>query len=611
MNILYLLKKGCLLILIPCLFTKAALSQAPFLVKNIHPSFTTSSFPDNLTNVNGTLYFSADDGNIGFELWKSDGTTVGTVLVKDLIPGPTSSQSIDQFISVNGSLYFMTKVGRELWRSSGTTSTTDTLITFPTIGTIKENSFIELNNELIFVVQDPNTGDLQLWKSGGTSSSTSLVKNFASGGVSIDIPTFKIFNNELYFTANDGVSGREVWRTDGTIAGTVMIKDIRTGSSDGTPWPDPPFFNEVDGFLFFLGNDGTTGDELWKTDGTNLGTTLVHDVLPGAGSSGITSPTSVGNKLFFQAFIGGRTSLWVSDGTSIGSYKIIELSLCDLMFALDSNTLIFKQDNTSPINYGRELWKSDGTVAGTVILKDVYPGTSNGIPTNHFKTLVIDETLYFNAIDSAHGLELWKSDGTDTGTVLVKDLEPGVADGFINNSEFFFDANGILIFDAININGSSSTELWRSDGSDTGTFRYDIDTNGGGSTPKHCTLIDTTLFFSANDGFTGKELYALYIDSIKKPIIINPTSVEDYNPFLTVNIFPNPTSNIINIQLETNLNQKSHEIKIMTLTGKTIHSRNTSETSISINLSDFPDGIYIIEVIFENNFRKSMKIIKN
>jgi hypothetical protein len=49
----------------------------------------------------------------------------------------------------------------------------------------------------------------------------------------------------------------------------------------------------------------------------------------------------------------------------------------------------------------------------------------------------------------------------------------------------------------------------------------------------------------------------------------------------------------------------------MTLTGKTIHSRNTSETSISINLSDFPDGIYIIEVIFENNLRKSMKIIKN
>lgn len=593
------------------IFITSGISQVPFLVKNINPSFTTSSFPDHLTDVNGTLYFSADDGTHGFELWKSDGTTAGTVLVKDLIPGPTSSQSIDQFISVNGNLFFMTKVGRELWISSGTSATTDTLITFTTFGTIKENSFIELNNLLIFVIQDPMTGDLQLWKSGGTSASTSLIKNFASGGISIDIPTFKLFNNELYFTANDGISGREIWKTDGTISGTAMIKDIRPGSSDGTPWPDPPFFNEVNGFLFFIGNDGITGDELWKTDGTNSGTTLVHDVLPGAGSSGITFPTPVGNKLFFHSFIGGRTSLWVSDGTSLGSYKIIELSLCDLMLALDSNTLIFKQDNTSPINYGRELWKSDGTLAGTVILKDIYPGTADGIPTNHFKTIVIDTTLYFNAIDSAHGLELWKSDGTDSGTVLVKDLEPGVADGFINNSEFFYDANGILIFDAINQNGSSSTELWRSDGSDTGTFRFDIDTNGGGSTPKYCTLIDTTLFFSANDGFTGKELYALYIDSIKKPVIVNPTSVEENNPFLTVNIFPNPTSNFIHIQLETNLNLKSHEIKIMTLTGKTIHSRNTSETSLSINLSDFPDGIYIIEVISENNLRKSMKIIKN
>lgn len=590
----------------------SVLSQAPFLVKNIHTSFITSSYPQNLTDVNGILFFSANNGTHGFELWKSDGTNSGTVMVKDLTLGSAGTPNMRDFIAINGKLFFTCKTGRELWISDGTVSGTDTLITFTSIGSLQEDSYIELNNNLIFVTQNVSTGDFNLWKSNGTSTTTSILKTFPSGGI-IHFSTFKVFNNELYFVADDGISGREVWKTNGTTSGTVLVKDINSGSSNGTPWPDPPFFNEVNGNLFFIGNNGTNGNELWKTDGTNTGTSMIKDIRPGSGGAGINVPTPAGNKLFFTVYISGASSLWVSDGTNSGTIKLTDLSTTGLpMIALDSSKLIFIQNNTSPINYGREPWISDGTVIGTKLLKDIYPGTANGIPKNYFLSKVIDNVLYFKGIDSTHGEELWKTDGTDTGTVLVKDMNPGTGRGFVNNGEIFYDANGVLIFDGIAAGSASATEFWRSDGTDTGTIRFNIDTNLGGSYPKQFTLIDTTLFFVANDGFTGIELYAAYVDSIKKPkVIIVPTSIDEEDNQLTIRAYPNPTSDVLTLELPDDETINRLKIKVSTITGKTMFSQYYSRSKFSIDLSNYPDGIYLIEIQSESGKLNHLKIIKH
>ena len=367
--------------------------------------------------------------------------------------------------------------------------------------------------------------------------------------------------------------------------------------------------------LLFLGDDVTNGDELWKTDGTSAGTLLVKDIRPGAGGSGITSPISTEDKLFFKVFVSGMTSLWVSDGTPIGTSKVIDLSLCNFMIALDSSKLVFVQDNTSPINYGRELWISDGTTVGTKILKDIYPGTNDGIPINQFLTKVIDTILYFKGIDATHGEELWKTNGTDTGTVLVKDMNPGIGDGFVANGEYFYDANGILIFDGKAFGSATATEFWRSDGTDTGTIRFDIDTNFGGSYPKLFTLIDTTLFFVANDGFTGRELYATYVDSIPKAsdTTVSHASLFELNKKLEIKLYPNPTSNSLWISIDKNEVQIATDlsIKLIDISGKVILSKKLTQHKFSLDLSSYSDGIYFLEIFQDNERLSYKKIIRN
>jgi ELWxxDGT repeat protein len=139
---------------------------------------------------------------------------------------------------------------------------------------------------------------------------------------------------------------------------------------------------DVQGKLFFTANDGTTGQELWSSDGTRAGTVLVKDIRPGAYDSDSRSLTAVGGTLFFTA----------RDGV-----------------------------------HGRELWKSDGTEGGTVLVKDILPGAGTTYGDEPGQLTALGGTVFLGADDGVKGAELWKSDGTDAGTVLVKDINAGGA----------------------------------------------------------------------------------------------------------------------------------------------------------------------------------------
>jgi ELWxxDGT repeat protein len=135
------------------------------------------------------------------------------------------------------------------------------------------------------------------------------------------------------------------------------------------------------------------------------------------------------------------------------------------------------------------------------MVKDIWPA---GTAYPHY-LVNVNGTLYFRANDGIHGVELWKSDGTAQGTLMVKDIVTGAADTWIDQ---LLDVNGTLYFQADDT--VAGRELWKSDGTPTGTLMVaDIRPGPMGSMPTHLAAWLTTLYVRANDGLHGDELWSL------------------------------------------------------------------------------------------------------
>jgi ELWxxDGT repeat protein len=429
-----------------------AFCQTPVLVKDIRTG-TNHSDPQELVNVNGTIFFSAIDGPNGIELWKSDGTNAGTVLVKDIYPSGSSNPQ--HLVNVNGVLFFIA------------------------------------NN---------NTNGYELWKSDGTSAGTVLVKDINPGLSNSNPDNLTNVNGVLFFSAADGTNGAELWKSDGSTAGTVIVKDIYTGVGNA----QPQNLCNSGGTLFFSADNGATnGIELWKSDGTAAGTVMIKDIYSGTGNSNPGNITSVGNIVFFKASEGTNgIELWKTDGTTAGTIMVLDIntgvSNSDPDYFTDIDGTLFFTANKS--GQGAELWKSDGTGAGTVLVKDIRSGAQGSTP--QFITNV-NGTAFLTATDGTAGIELWKSDGTTAGTVQVKDIKPGAG---ASTPDKLCNLNGILFFQAED--GTNGFELWKSDGTGAGTsLVQDIRTGTANSNPTYLIAVEGELFFQAEENTYGKELW--------------------------------------------------------------------------------------------------------
>jgi ELWxxDGT repeat protein len=469
--------------------------------------------------VNGTLFFRANDGTSGNELWKSNGTDAGTVLVKDIRSG--SDGSYGRYLTnVNGTLFFKAANGtngQELWKSNGTEAGT------VLVKDIRSGSFSSYPHHLtnvngtLFFRADDGTGD-ELWKSDGTDTGTVRVKDINSGGGRSNPRYLTNVNGTLFFRATNGTNGEELWKSDGTEAGTVLVKDIGSGGSSSYPRE----LTNVNGTLFFRAYDVTNGYELWKSDGTDTGTVRVKDIRSGSYHSNPDYLTNVNGTLFFRANDGtGGTELWKSDGTDSGTVRVKDInsgsgdSIPRLLTNVDG-TLFFRANNGTN---GEELWKSNGTEAGTVLVKDIGSGSSSSNPrylTN------VDGTLFFRANNGTNGEELWKSNGTDAGTVLVKDIRSGSSG---SNLYYLTNVNGTLFFRANN--GTNGEELWKSNGTEAGTVLVkDIRSGSSGSGLSSLTNMNGKLFFIANDGTSGAELWS-WINEAPTDIVSSSTSIAE------------------------------------------------------------------------------------
>ncbi|MDH5631497.1 MAG: Ig-like domain-containing protein [Gammaproteobacteria bacterium] len=218
--------------------------------------------------------------------------------------------------------------------------------------------------------------------------------------------------------------------------------------------------------------------------------------------SNVRGFTEINGVTYFVANdgLGGHgDELWKSDGTEAGTVMVKDIrpgiwSSSPIGFT-NLNGILYFTANNGVDSYG--LWKSDGTEAGTVMVKAINPGTSI-FP--QFSLINANGVLYFTAND---GIELWKSDGTDAGTVMVKNIAPGPGS---SNPSWLTNINGVLYFTASD--GINGTELWKSDGTEAGTVMVkDIWPGAGGSQPRDLTIINGVLYFSAHDGINGPELW--------------------------------------------------------------------------------------------------------
>ncbi len=346
---------ACLLPVVPA--DGAAL---PFLVRDIRPGPVGShpgNFDDSTAVVGSMLFFQADDGVHGNELWKSDGSTAGTALVADVRAGVLGSDP-GPMAAVGDRLFF-----RGMFSSS-------------------------------------TSGAFQLWISDGTEVGTEYLATFD------DVRKLHDVDGLLLFSGIES-GDEELWRSDGTPAGTVRVKDIRPGPLGSHPASSDGSSGVFGAELFFQADDGVSGVELWKSDGTEDGTVLVKDVRPGPDSSFPEEIMASGGRLFFSISTGssvsGAFALWTSDGTDLGTVPLRVFDDVRDPHDVGGVLLFVGQDAAT----GAELWRSDGTVDGTELVADIRPGPTGSNPADFDESaVVIGDMLYFQADDGVAGVEL-------------------------------------------------------------------------------------------------------------------------------------------------------------------------------------------------------------
>lgn len=422
------------------------------------------SASDGSAILNGSIYFAGMTDAAGIELWRTDGTAAGTALVSDILPGANGSKP-ESFIEFNGKVYFTASTpefGRELYEYTGSGSPTRiTDLNVGSASSFNRTIYYKNNGKLYFNATDGTSNALYLMEGSAIKQLFALPSGFF-------LDNFAAIGNTLFFTIRDGMSQSAIYKSDGTPAGTTQLQQFSGIISGVIPMLPANIQNKI----YFLGTTDELGTEPYTTDGNT--TTLLRDINPGRASS-------------------------------------VPLFMASVVL---NGKIIFSAETDDE---GLELWSTDGTPEGTMILKDI--NTEEGMGSNAFLMPVITgdgsdfSTLYnrtanfngfiFFAADQGDGMELWKTDGTADGTVLVKKINSNPGEDGIDEYAYIYTNSG-LIFSGDDGTGS---EPWISDGTAAGTRRLVKINPSGASKPEFNFIWNGDLYLSADNGNGGIEEY--------------------------------------------------------------------------------------------------------
>lgn len=290
-------------------------------------------------------------------------------------------------------------------------------------GTRREFNNTVLNGRYIY-------GLSELMSYDGSGPDPVVLKDISSSGESR--PVFMgAMDGKAYFSADDGVVGRQIWSTDGTPAGTNLFKDLG-GPQNAVPLAAKSLV--ANNMLFFPGVASNRGEELWRINSSNGNTRLLVDINPGAASSNPNSMQPTGKGVAFLATnaADGR-ALWHSDGTAAGTKLVKVLNSTNVISPIGSaNGLAFYSESAGTTQI--EVWRTDGTAAGTISLgvySDAYVSlsSSGATPGRVFYSIArADRKLYY-------------SDGTTGGTA---ELTPFSRNAVVGNTFYYIADNSKL-----------------------------------------------------------------------------------------------------------------------------------------------------------------------
>ncbi len=259
---------------------------------------------------------------------------------------------------------------------------------------------------------------------------------------------FAVVGDHVVFVAVDDAHGAELWSTDGTPAGTRLLHDVIPGPES----LDPEFLALVDDALIFGARHGTDAG-LWRSDGTAAGTERIGAAAP------IRPPVPVGDGLVFKALGDtGGYEIWHTDGTAADTQRVTDSAFGDIV-AFDNAAYYL-----AGVDGGCVLKRTGGTQATTSeVLQINAPREALG--GSCLGEMAVAGGRIFFAAEDGHGGEPWRSDGTAAGTQLVRDVRDGSTSA---EARSLLDLHGRLLFLADD-DQRYGPELWTSDGTSAGT----------------------------------------------------------------------------------------------------------------------------------------------
>jgi ELWxxDGT repeat protein len=529
----------------------------------------------------------------GAELWVSDCTTSGTKLFVDINSGPKGSYPRNFYV-FNNTLFFFAytnKNGYELWKTNGTTAGTKMVKDIwkgkgSSFDSTTSYFFYPANGYLFFIANDSTHGR-ELWRTDGTSGGTQLVKDLNPGQGSFEINSYNALNDRLIFSGKDGnPTGLRIWKSNGTPGGTSVIETLFPTSSNSSvsaiafsKFQDKLIF-AAEGYILAIPNF-TTINQLYSTNGSSA--KLIKDLGDSSLSYfSLTLTPVINNKFYFTTYSSGGSLLWQSNGTTNGTKVTktigtsLNLGLGHYPFIL-TDFITHSPDSANIKNFngkffmaaddgvhGYEPWITNGTPAGTKLVKDIYKNSGSSLSLSNYTWVYSQQGLYFTADDNSTGNELWLSDGTGPGTKEVADINPGKK----------------------------------------------------GSNPRILTILKNHLLISADDGDNTqgkKDLFKVnksfdtlnLVQENSEDAAIAATAPDGTN----YSLYPNPAKDQLNIRLNKNISTAKISLLITDLNGTQVYAQEISgsqiSTSFSIDISKLQQGAYILQLITDKGVASS------